>query len=139
MFTAFCIEYNRYKEFLANEELSEWETYLPIQLDATCNGFQHLSLLSQESQLYESLNLTKSSHDQDPHDFYAFILSKLMLELKLLTKSCEDEAKKASLLRLQNFKWDRKLYKSIIMQHHTVVQIKKLKMRILLLLQKRIL
>jgi len=58
LFIAFCIEYKRYTEFLQNENLSKWETHLPVQLDATCNGFQHLSLLSQETKLYKQLNLS---------------------------------------------------------------------------------
>lgn len=47
LFLSFCIEYLRYYDFLSNETLSEFKTYLPVQLDATCNGFQHLALLSE--------------------------------------------------------------------------------------------
>jgi DNA-directed RNA polymerase len=36
-------------------------TFLPIQLDATCNGYQHLSLLSMDLSLAKELNLTTST------------------------------------------------------------------------------
>jgi hypothetical protein len=40
------MEYKRYLEFYNNENAYEFHTYLPIQMDATCNGFQHLADLS---------------------------------------------------------------------------------------------
>ena len=57
LFLAFCMEYKRYMEFLNNETAYEFHSYLPIQLDATCNGFQHLALLSNEETLFKELNL----------------------------------------------------------------------------------
>lgn len=53
LFLAFCIEYKRYVEFLNNENAYEFHTYLPVQLDATCNGFKHLALLSNEDTLFK--------------------------------------------------------------------------------------
>lgn len=44
-FLAFCIEYNNYTKAKTNP--NTFNTSLPIQLDATCNGYQHLALLSQ--------------------------------------------------------------------------------------------
>lgn len=57
LFLGFCIEYKRFNEFYNNENASEFHSYLPIQLDATCNGFQHLALLSNEKIIYKQLNL----------------------------------------------------------------------------------
>lgn len=55
-----------------NNENDYFETYLPIQLDATCNVYQHLSLLSLDHNLAKELNLTKSSWSDQPKDFYSF-------------------------------------------------------------------
>ena len=113
LFLAFCVEYRRYVNFLKDENLSEFSTYLPIQLDATCNGFQHLSLLSQESKLYDELNLTNKG--KYPKDFYNFLLHKVNTYLKdNLDKNITEEGK-GSLLRLSNFIFTRSHVKKIIM------------------------
>lgn len=48
LFLSFCMEWKRFNDFFINENTTEFHTYLPIQLDATCNGFQHMALLSNE-------------------------------------------------------------------------------------------
>jgi hypothetical protein len=73
-FISFCFEYKRFIEFVNNIDRVYFYTYLPIQLDATCNGYQHLALLTKEVELLSKLNLDKSTHDDDPNDFYRFIL-----------------------------------------------------------------
>jgi DNA-directed RNA polymerase len=60
LFIAFCFEYNRFIKSLSNEQ-DDFITYLPIQLDGTCNGYQHLSLLSLDRNLANEVNLTKAS------------------------------------------------------------------------------
>lgn len=47
------MEYKRYMQFRDDENTFEFYTYLPIQMDATCNGFQHLALLSNEGTLFK--------------------------------------------------------------------------------------
>lgn len=59
LFISFCIEYNKYLKALNNNE-GYFITHLPIQLDATCNGFQHLSLLLSDINLAKQVNLTSS-------------------------------------------------------------------------------
>lgn len=41
-------------------------TYIPIQLDATCNGYQHFSLLDQENSIYKELSLDKTPKKSKP-------------------------------------------------------------------------
>lgn len=77
LFVAFCVEYNRWLNCLNNHEVYEFETCLPVQLDATCNGFQHLALLCLDSSLGLELNLYESSWEDTPKDFYSFLITNL--------------------------------------------------------------
>lgn len=113
LFLAFCIEYKRYDKFINDDTLIEFKTYLPIQLDATCNGFQHLSLLSQESKLYVELNLTNKA--SRPKDFYTFLLHKLLSVIKSKLEQGMISEGKASYERLNSFIWERSHVKKIIM------------------------
>ena len=74
------MEFKRFYDFYLNENVVEFHTYLPIQLDATCNGFQHLALLSNEKKLFAELNLTyegKKDIDYLPKDFYSYMILQL--------------------------------------------------------------
>ena len=44
LFISFCFEFNNYLNSL-RENLPYFITHLPVQLDASCNGFQHLTFL----------------------------------------------------------------------------------------------
>lgn len=78
MFLAFCIEFKRFYNFYLDENKSKFETFLPLQLDATCNGFKHMALLSNKSDLFKQLNLISSDASSDPNDFYNFLLYKVI-------------------------------------------------------------
>ena len=94
LFLAFCMEYSRYMNFLNNQNTFDFYTYLPIQLDATCNGFQHLALLSNEDTLFKELNLI--SDNDTPKDFYNFLVHKLgnMFDKNLEEEKVEQEKEK---------------------------------------------
>lgn len=64
------MEFKRFYDFYNNENAMRFHTYLPIQLDATCNGFKHMALLSNEEVLFEELNLVSKSGKDKPGDFY---------------------------------------------------------------------
>ncbi len=116
LFLAFCIEFKRFYEFYTNESLMVFETYLPIQLDATCNGFQHMALLSNEEMLFKELNLISNKGDK-PNDFYNFLVHKLrdLFDKKVQEKELIDSKTSGSYERLNNFLWDRSYIKKAIM------------------------
>ena len=104
LFIAFCFEYNRLLQSLDNNDSFYFETYLPIRLDATCNGYQHLALLSLDHNLAKQLNLTKSTWDDTPKDFYSFIGGNLLslYRYKLVSNiSDEDRESYSRLARLE--------------------------------------
>lgn len=72
LFLSFCLEFIKYIQALNNKD-SFFVTTLPIQLDASCNGFQHLTLLIDDLSLSKELNLNKSNWNESPKDFYNFI------------------------------------------------------------------
>jgi DNA-directed RNA polymerase len=130
LFLAFCIEYKRYVEFMNNEDVMEFYTYLPVQLDATCNGFQHMALLSNEDILFKELNLNVSTRgktkdkdknntedrDSIPSDFYNFLLHKIIDVFRSKVEDVKTDPKdKASYERLLSFTWDRAFVKKAIM------------------------
>lgn len=81
LFLAFCLEYKQFYKWINSEELGGFPSYLPIQLDATCNGYKHLALLANESKIYKVLNLTKTTKKDNPEDFYGYISSQLSIAL----------------------------------------------------------
>jgi DNA-directed RNA polymerase len=117
LFISFCFEYNNYIYSL-NNKLPNFTTYLPIQLDASCNGFQHLSMLIGDLSLTRELNLAESTWSNQPKDFYTFVALKVrdFLENELKRTDLEPKVRE-SYLRL--YKLDiagqRKLVKKTLM------------------------
>ena len=115
LFLAFCFEYNKLLEWYNGDSLY-FETHLPIQLDATCNGYQHLSLLSSDSALAKELNLTKSNWNDTPKDFYTYLCTKLVdLFRNKLNSPHLSETELESLTRLSNFSINRSIIKKAVM------------------------
>ena len=80
------MEYKRFYVFYTDENLIDFNTYLTIQLDATCNEFKHMALLSNDVTLFEKLNLSYESKTNSktisnvvPGEFYNFLLHKLIM------------------------------------------------------------
>ena len=76
LFLSFCFEYKKYIEAVNNRQ-TYFKTNLPIQLDASCNGFQHLTLLIDDIALSKELNLGESKWSDHPKDFYSFVSLKV--------------------------------------------------------------
>jgi len=115
LFLSFCFEMRRFNIFLNNEYTDEFKTYLPIQLDGTCNGFQHLALLSNETKLFESLNLFEANKSDDPKDFYEHIINNINIHLENRRNSVKSDEEKESYNRLIKLGLSRSNIKPAIM------------------------
>ena len=117
LFLAFCLEYNRWLLCLENHDITFFETFLPIQLDGTCNGFQHLSLLSLDSELGLELNLNESTCNDKPKDFYSFLVDSLMDYFKTEVENNKNLSikDKEGYQRLIDFNIKREIIKKSVM------------------------
>lgn len=116
-FLAFCFEYTRFVKFMSDVNATKFNTYLPIQLDASCNGYQHLSLLTRDKKVHKHLNLTPSTKDDDPNDLYNYMLIKIReyIKYKLCNYLWESEEEKESLIRLDKIILNRNILKKALM------------------------
>ena len=116
LFTSFCFEFNRWLDFDNDPNQEYFQSFLPVQLDATCNGYQHLSLLSLDTNLGEQLNLSLSTFNDRPKDFYTYLLIELLdhFKTKLNDKSLKGPTRK-TYERLNNFSFQRNLIKKCVM------------------------
>ena len=64
-------------------------SHLPILMDATCNGLQHLSAMVNDCVLAEKVNLLKSTEKDDPRDLYSEVIPHIKKEIFKKTKSCD--------------------------------------------------
>ncbi|RKF57508.1 putative DNA-directed RNA polymerase [Golovinomyces cichoracearum] len=105
------------KRYYSSTDKENFVTHLPIFIDATCNGLQHLAAMSSETNLANLVNLMKSSDTDQPEDVYTEMSKKVIEEIKsLVLKKVEDKVvsdpKYAILL---NLKIDRSFVKTGIM------------------------
>lgn len=105
----------RFDQFYYKENHPFFHTYLPIQLDGTCNGFQHLALLSDEVEVFEELNLTEASTQDDPRDLYSFILNKIKIQLNSKLNETRNKDDVNCIQRLLELDLDRSHIKMLIM------------------------
>jgi DNA-directed RNA polymerase len=116
LFIAFCFEFNNYLNSLKNDS-TYFITHLPVQFDASCNGFQHLTLLIRDLTLSEELNLSNSKWTDTPKDFYSFVLLKMkeFFTTELENNLTLTEEEKESYIKLISLGENRSLVKKIIM------------------------
>ena len=98
--------------------MTKFYTHLPIQLDASCNGSQHISLLTREIKVFEHLNLTSSTTKDEPADFYTYILYtvSMLIKNKIAEDDFYDIATKNSYIRLGNVNLIRSMVKKDVLQ-----------------------
>ena len=117
LFLSFCFEFNKYINAIKNNDRF-FISHLPIQFDASCNGFQHLTFLIDDIKLSKELNLTPSNWSDKPKDFYSIIGLKIQLYFyqqlndKNVNLSKED---KLSYIKLANLDIHRSLIKKAVM------------------------
>ncbi len=76
LFVAFCIEYN---QCMKSSDPLTFVSNLPILMDCTCNGLQHLAAMLCDIQTAKYTNLTP---DPVKHDMYTLIVNKIQKQLK---------------------------------------------------------
>lgn len=67
-------------------------THIPVYIDATCNGLQHLASMIGDVNLGRYVNLLKSSDDNIPKDLYAKMVERINLDIKELADNDLDNA-----------------------------------------------
>ncbi len=93
---AVSLEFRRYHQC---ENKDMFITHLPIYIDATCNGLQHLASMSSEANLAKLVNLTRSTYLDSPQDIYTEMCKLIEKEIKTLVKlKVNDEPKLVILL-----------------------------------------
>jgi hypothetical protein len=116
LFIAFALEYIKIYNYIKYEKGSFIYTQLPIQLDATCNGYQHLSMLSRDNDLGKNLNLMSSKKEDVPNDFYGLLLNKITNSLmEAIANKDVDSEKIEAYKRIILFNPGRSLIKKPVM------------------------
>jgi DNA-directed RNA polymerase len=83
LFIAFCFEYKKYHNSKSTEKPFYFSNF-PIKLDATCNGFQHFSLMLGDVNMAEKVNLNPTVMDKAPMDLYLYLTVKVKERLELM-------------------------------------------------------
>lgn len=85
MFLAACLDFAGYLK-----EGNKWTSHLPVFLDGTCNGLQHLSALGRDRRGALATNLTKS---EKPQDIYTIVAQGLKDSLVASEKNGDELAR----------------------------------------------
>jgi DNA-dependent RNA polymerase len=104
LFLSCCIELKNYELDKKN-----FKSRLPVYLDATCNGLQHLSTMINDTNLAKYVNITKSNKEDIPNDVYTHMIS-------FVNKKIQEYIKNDNALAiLDNININRKFIKPGIM------------------------
>ena len=118
LYLSFCIEFSYFYAFMYDETRKEYKTYLPIEFDGTCKGFQPLAMLSNEKKLFKQLNISNSDKNERPENWYSYIILSIKEKLKIKLKSIAKNSELYdSIKRLNNFMWTRDIFNKIIMTY----------------------
>jgi DNA-directed RNA polymerase len=70
LFLSCCVEISNYYSDPAN-----FISCLPVYLDATCSGLQHLSAMMNDTNLAQYVNIVNSNKDDIPNDVYSHMVT----------------------------------------------------------------
>lgn len=90
-----------FKNYLNNPE--NFISHLPIYIDATCNGLQHLSAMMNDLSLGKYVNIFKSSYNDIPKDIYSEMVLKVKNDITELIKSDKSFIKLEQLNIIRSF------------------------------------
>jgi DNA-directed RNA polymerase len=85
---AACYEWKRYKE-----EGAGFRSHLPISMDGSCNGYQHLSALARDPYGGSATNLAP---DDEPHDIYLEVAELVSIRVQVDAQYREGDEREAA-------------------------------------------
>ncbi len=88
LFFAACHEWKRYKE-----EGAGFRSHLPISMDGSCNGYQHLSALARDPYGGLATNLVP---DDEPHDIYLEVAEIVSIRVQVDAQYREGDEREAA-------------------------------------------
>jgi DNA-directed RNA polymerase len=86
LFLSASFEYKNFHEDKSGNYISR----LPIYIDATCNGLQHLAAMTNDINLAKYVNLLKSNNNDIPNDIYNEMANKVNINIKDLIDNNKD-------------------------------------------------
>nr|QWO71409.1 RNA polymerase [Termitomyces sp. T123] len=104
LFLSCCIELKNY-----DLDPNKYVSRLPVYLDATCSGLQHLSTMINDTNLAKHVNIKRSNKDDMPMDVYSHMISYVQTKIQEYIK------KDNSLAILNNINITRSFIKPGIM------------------------
>lgn len=105
LFLAFCFEWADF-----TEQGFGFESRLPVAIDGTCNGLQHLSAMSRDAKGARAVNLAPSDR---PNDIYADVAEEALDSLRRSVQESNEFARGAG--DMLEFGLDRKVTKRVVM------------------------
>jgi DNA-directed RNA polymerase len=94
LFLAYCFEYKAY-----TENKSTFLSHLPVQIDCTCSGLQHLAALLRDTKLAKRVNLSLvKTETSTPKDLYSSA-AKGIQKLIAQSKTASDALKQIEITR----------------------------------------
>lgn len=83
---ATSLELSKYYNFSPSSSQKYFISHLPIYIDATCNGLQHLAAMANDVNLGRYVNILKSTGSDIPNDLYSIMVDRIKEDISTLIK-----------------------------------------------------